>query len=112
MGTYVGIIQDTFTPPSIVHPRPSTTCTIEFLFSLCSPVEILHKAKDGGEGQAIRGGKKPKDLLGKEVQDLILGGFGVAREGEHFTQYDFFDGADGSVESSEAGGDKGRRRRR
>ena len=41
-----------------------------------------------------------------------MGGLGWRkRESILRSKYDFFDGAAGSVESSEAGGDKGRRRR-
>ena len=53
---------------------------------LRSPAESVRKAKVAHEGRSIRGSKKSEDLLGKEVRDLIHGGFGVAREGEHFTQ--------------------------
>ena len=51
-----------------------------------STAESVRKAKDRSLGRAIRGGKKPTDLLGKDVRDLIHGRAGVAREGEHFTQ--------------------------
>ena len=53
---------------------------------LRSPAESVRKAKVAPQGRAIRGGEKSKDLLGKEVRDLIHGGFGVARAGEHFIQ--------------------------
>ncbi len=53
---------------------------------LRSPAESVRKAKVGPEGQAIRDGEKPTDLLGKEVRACRDGGAGVTQKREHFTQ--------------------------
>ena len=91
-------------PPSTsVHEPPRPWDPLQ------SPAESVRKAKVVPKGRATRGNKKPTDLLGKEIRACRDGGAVVARGREHFTQYDFFDGAARSLERCKAGGNNGHR---
>jgi hypothetical protein len=104
-----------FSPPSIVHTRASTTCTMEiFVFRSDPPpkASVRPRMEVRGERSEAANGLRTSLTSSFELATMGGGGWCGTRGGESilYSKYDLIDGAAESVESCKAGGYNGRRR--
>ena len=89
MGTYVGILQDTFMPQPIVHRRPLTTWTMG-----SDPISCQERPQGQGWKQGVSGLRQQKAYGPPWQVGLSLlrrGGVGMSQGGEHVMQQVRFD---------------------